>query len=369
MGARIVALDVLMTEADQDDALLASAMRQGLPTVLPLMVRFGGAIREELPVPPLAKSAAAIGHVNVDVDPDGMVRSLFLKEGLGSPIRPYLADALLGQMASGMVQLKCAAKHPDLQHAPGDVWVRDCQTLIPYSGPPGHFTRVSYADVLAGRVSDAAIRDKIVLVGATAQGIGDAWSTPVSGGALAMPGVEIMANVLAAQRNGTLIRKIPLVPTIILTLLPVYLLGVALRVLAPPLVNDVRHSNLAGNARRVVPRLTTRPLVVGAQCRLVGNPRALSAMELAPPGGNAVIHGRRIRSPGRRRAPAPCGLTTVRNSDDGAHQPVPLAVPVPGSHGSPHRPPALSHAIPARRAPTPGRHNQRPPRCHPGSRH
>ena len=40
MGARIVALDILMTEADQDDALLASAMRQGLPTVLPLMVRF-----------------------------------------------------------------------------------------------------------------------------------------------------------------------------------------------------------------------------------------------------------------------------------------------------------------------------------------
>jgi CHASE2 domain-containing sensor protein/signal transduction histidine kinase len=233
MGARIVALDVLMTEADQDDALLASAMRQGLPTVLPSMVRFGGAIREELPVPPLAKSAAAIGHVNVEVDPDGMVRSLFLKEGLGSPTRPYLADALLGWMASGMVQLKCAASHPDLQHAPDDVWVRDCQTLIPYSGPPGYFTRVSYADVLTGRVSDSAIRGKIVLVGATAQGIGDAWSTPVSGGALAMPGVEIMANVLAAQRNGTLIRKVPLIPTIILTLLPVYLLGVALRVLTP----------------------------------------------------------------------------------------------------------------------------------------
>lgn len=233
MGARIVALDVLMTESDQDDALFASAMRQGLPTVLPLMVRFGGTIREELPVPPLAKSAAAIGHVNVEVDPDGMVRSLFLKEGLGLPTRPYLADALLGQLANSMAQLKCAASHPDLQHAPADVWVRDCQTLIPYSGPPGHFTRVSYADVLAGRVSDSALRDKIVLVGATAQGIGDAWSTPVSGGALAMPGVEIMANVLEAQRSGTLIRKVPLVPTILLTLLPVYLLGVALRVLTP----------------------------------------------------------------------------------------------------------------------------------------
>jgi CHASE2 domain-containing sensor protein/signal transduction histidine kinase len=236
MGARIVALDILMTEADQDDALLASAMRQGLPTVLPLMVSFprgGGYIREELPVPPLAKSAAAIGHVNVDVDPDGMVRSLFLEEGLGSPDRPYLATALLEYLSGGIIRQRCGANHPDLKHAPLDVWVRDCQILIPYSGPPGHFTQVSYADVLTGRVSDAAIRGKIVLVGATAQGVGDAWSTPVSGGALAMPGVEVMANVLQAQRDRTLVRKVRLRTTLLLTLLPVYLLGLALLVLTP----------------------------------------------------------------------------------------------------------------------------------------
>jgi PAS domain S-box-containing protein len=236
MGARIVALDILMTEADQDDALLASAMRQGLPTVLPLMVRFprkSGYIREELPVPPLAKSAAAIGHVNVDVDPDGMVRSLFLEEGLGSPDRPYLATALLEYLSGGTNRQRCGANHPDLKHAPLDVWVRDCQILIPYSGPPGHFVQVSYADVLTGRVSDSAIKGKIVLVGATAQGVGDAWSTPVSGGALAMPGVEVMANVLQAQRDGTLVRKVRLRTTLLLTLLPVYLLGLALLVLTP----------------------------------------------------------------------------------------------------------------------------------------
>ncbi|MBS0419397.1 MAG: CHASE2 domain-containing protein [Proteobacteria bacterium] len=234
MGARIVALDILMTEPDPtspgDDALLASAMSQGLPVVLPLMVRFprqGGFIREELPIRPLAQAAAAIGHVNVEVDPDGMVRSLFLKEGLGNPQRPYLSTTLI----SG--KQKCEANHPDLEHAPQGVWVRDCQILIPYLGPPGHFAQVSYADVLAGRVSDSAIRGKIVLVGATAQGVGDAWATPLSGGAQAMPGVEILANVLQAQRTGTLIRKVPLLPTILLSLLPIYLLGLALRVMTP----------------------------------------------------------------------------------------------------------------------------------------
>ena len=236
MGARIVALDILLTEPDpnspEEDALLASAMKQGLPVVLPLMVRFprnGGFIREELPIPPLANSAAAVGHVNVEVDPDGMVRSLFLKEGLGSPRRPYLSTTLL----DGAAPQRCEANHPDLENAPEGVWVRDCQFLIPYAGPPGHFAQISYADVLAGRVSNEAIRGKIVLVGATAQGVGDAWSTPVSGGAQAMPGVEILANVLQAQRTNTLIRKLPLAPTILLCLLPIYLLGVALRVLPP----------------------------------------------------------------------------------------------------------------------------------------
>ena len=33
-----------------------------------------------------------------------MVRSLFLKEGLGSPTRDYLANAVLGWLASGMIQ-------------------------------------------------------------------------------------------------------------------------------------------------------------------------------------------------------------------------------------------------------------------------
>jgi CHASE2 domain-containing sensor protein/nitrogen-specific signal transduction histidine kinase len=234
MGARIVALDILLTEPDptspEDDAQLASAMSQGLPVVLPLMVRFprnGGFIREELPIPPLARAAAAIGHVNVEVDPDGMVRSLFLKEGLGNPQRRYLSATIVPG------QEKCEANHPDLEHAPQGVWVRDCQILIPYLGPPGHFAQVSYADVLAGRVSDSAVRGKIVLVGATAQGVGDAWATPLSGGAQAMPGVEILANVLQAERTGTLIRKVPLIPSLLLSLLPIYLLGIALRVMTP----------------------------------------------------------------------------------------------------------------------------------------
>jgi CHASE2 domain-containing sensor protein len=240
LGARAVAFDVLMTEPDssasvEDDAL-AAAMSHGLPTVLPLMVRFPrgkGPIREELPIPALAHAAAAIGHVNVETDPDGMVRRVFLHEGLGKPDRSYLAVALLESADGAAGTRLCGATHPDLEHADANAWVRDCQILIPYLGPPGHFAQVSYVDVLSGVAGEAALRGKLVLVGATAQGVADAWSTPRSGEAQAMPGVEVMANVLQAQRSGTLIREVPLVESILLSLVPIYVLALGLRRLTP----------------------------------------------------------------------------------------------------------------------------------------
>jgi signal transduction histidine kinase len=230
-----------MTEPDPnanvDDDALAAAMSHGPPTVLPLMVRFPrgtqGAITEELPIPVLARAAAAIGHVNVETDPDGMVRRVFLHEGLGRPNRSYLAVALL-ESASGATGTRlCGATHPDLANANARAWVRDCQILIPYLGPPGHFAHVSYVDVLSGAVTEAAIRGKLVLIGATAQGVADAVSTPRSGEAQAMPGVEVMANVLQAQQSGTLIREVPLVQSTILSLVPIYVLALGLRRLTP----------------------------------------------------------------------------------------------------------------------------------------
>jgi PAS domain S-box-containing protein len=241
LSARAVAFDILMTEPDPtsaaNDAALATAMSQGPPTILPLLVRFPrgkGPIAEELPIPVLARAAAAIGHVNVEVDPDGMVRSVFLHEGLGKPNRSYLATALLETARGGASTTQlCEATHPDLAHAAAGAWVRDCQILIPYIGPPGHFAQVSYVDVLSGAVGASAVRGKLVLVGATAEGVADAWSTPRSGEAQAMPGVEVMANVLQAQRSGTLIRKVPLPESILLSLLPIYVLALGLRRLTP----------------------------------------------------------------------------------------------------------------------------------------
>src|SRR4029078_5456017 len=76
-------------------------------------------------------------------------------------------------------------------------WIRDYWMHIPFAGPPGHFRYVSYVQVvLKGNLPLHFFRDKLVLVGATAAGLGDSCPVPVSGFARAMPGVEITANVI-----------------------------------------------------------------------------------------------------------------------------------------------------------------------------
>jgi predicted Ser/Thr protein kinase len=65
--------------------------------------------------------------------------------------------------------------------------------LIRFRGPDGSFSRYSFFDVFNGKVSPAIFKDKIVLLGSTAQGIGDFVVTPVSSN---IPGVEVAANVI-----------------------------------------------------------------------------------------------------------------------------------------------------------------------------
>ncbi len=245
LDAKAVALDFLLTEPDlespQGDIALAHAMARGPPTVLPLSVEMpapGRPLRERLPIPMLAQAAAGIGHAHLELDRDGMVRSVFLREGIGAPNRPHFAVALLDSLPGAAPVVLHGARHPDLAGAPA-VWVRDFQILIPFLGPPGRFTQVSYVDVLRGSVPASEIRGKLVLVGATAQGIGDAYPTPRSGEGRDMAGIEITANVLQALRSGTAIRPLPPAASAVLALIPLLLAAFALLLLAP------RHSLMA----------------------------------------------------------------------------------------------------------------------------
>ncbi|RMK29572.1 CHASE2 domain-containing protein [Pseudomonas aeruginosa] len=197
-GARSVLLDVIFSEPssnpDSDRQLARSLCRAGnvlLPLLRESVPRYDEPPREIPPTAPLAGCAAGIGHINVEADSDGTVRSVYLREGpLGQP-RPLLAwqaFADAGAMPMPMPGLD------DMRNLPG--WQRDHAIRIPFIGADAGFPSVPYVSVLRGEVPDSLLRDRLVLVGATAPGLGDRYVTPLSASLGTTPGVEIQANIL-----------------------------------------------------------------------------------------------------------------------------------------------------------------------------
>jgi CHASE2 domain-containing sensor protein/signal transduction histidine kinase len=212
-----VVLDVLLLEPDrttpEDDRLLAATIANGPPTVMPLSLELdprAGGLREVLPVEPLRTAAARLGHVHLEIDRDGIARSVFLREGLAEARWSHLALAALEALNETPRGGLRGTRHPQPDRRSA-VWQRDYRVRIPFLGPPGYIRTVSFADIVRGSVEPASVRDRIVLVGATAQGLGDAYPTSRSGESRAMAGVEITANTLAMLRSGVLLRDVPAV--------------------------------------------------------------------------------------------------------------------------------------------------------------
>ena len=230
---RAVGLDLMFSEPDpQGDAALADAMRRNGRVVLPLRMAplQSGDAMVSLPVAPLAAAAAGLGHLHVELDADGVARTIFLREGFGTVLWDHFSLSLLA-VAGEAGALPAPAIHAG-NDAPG-WWRREQPYLIPYSGPPGHVRRMSYLDVLEGRIPAPSLHGAIVLVGATAPGMMDAYPTPVSSQDALMPGVEISAQALVALREGRNLRAAAPGEAALLTLAALALAAAALR-FAPP---------------------------------------------------------------------------------------------------------------------------------------
>jgi CHASE2 domain-containing sensor protein/signal transduction histidine kinase len=202
-GAAVVAFDIILHESDREnplgDQVLAEAIEAHGAVVLPVTHVAHGARSdgEGLPAPQFADVAAALGHIHIELDPDGIARSVYLWEGMNRAHHPQFALAALA--------LHSPEKTEALQAPGGDAasgWRRADWVRIPFIGPPGSFRHISYVDILRGDVDPAELRDAMVFVGATAVGMGDMVPTPTSGHAGLMPGVEIHATLFQALRHG-----------------------------------------------------------------------------------------------------------------------------------------------------------------------
>ncbi len=221
-GSKTVALNLIFSEAApfnyQSDIVLADALRRHGRVILPVLPEQGpnAQFKESLPIATLVVAAAGLGHVDMELDQDGVHRRIFFKAGLGTTQWSQLTLAMLELEDENIIQ---SIHRLEKKNTPNvlDVWVRNYAALLPYAGPPGHFQRISYADVLSGHVPPDTFRNKYVLVGATAAGLGDTLPTPVSGFGQAMPGVEIQANILNALRRNTFVQPLNLSGQMLLT--------------------------------------------------------------------------------------------------------------------------------------------------------
>ena len=236
-GAAAVVYDVLFTEPTPDDAHFAQALR-ARPAFLPILLTpaddtgHRDAVR---PVAPLAQAAAGMGHINLEVDSDGIVRSVALFEGDAQQRWAQLMVPVWRAVRSGAVKLAhgtpAAAQRDDVLHAaaPGT----ESRFLIPFSANSQTYRTVSFADVLEGRVPPEQLRGRVVIVGVTASGLYDRFATPLSGTLGPLPGVYVHAIVLDTLLNGTAIQPAPPIMVVLVSLAPLVLLLAGFLVLSP----------------------------------------------------------------------------------------------------------------------------------------
>ena len=171
------------------------------------------------PIPTIASAAQGLGAVDAVADEDGVVR----RARLETNPRQGETERLVLQLARLPANIRTGGGKPV---------VRSGQMLIPFAGPPGTFTTIPASTVLSGRTEPDFFRDKIVLVGATAPGLLDNYATPMSSSG-GMPNVEVDANILNSLLGDGGIRPVSPLLTVILSLVPLWVLLVALVRLGP----------------------------------------------------------------------------------------------------------------------------------------
>ena len=111
------------------------------------------------------------------------------------------------RQVAGLDTLATAAARRAGASVPEPSLFGDGGALIDYRGPAGSIPTVSFSDVLRGRFPAAAVRGRIVVVGAAAPTLRDVHPTPA--GDELMAGAEVQANAIWTAIHGVPLRGAP----------------------------------------------------------------------------------------------------------------------------------------------------------------
>ncbi|WP_338848986.1 serine/threonine-protein kinase [Massilia sp. W12] len=228
-GGELSAFCPILNEAEKalnTDRTLAASMSRAANVVLPFEMTFGemvgrpdkplpdfmlkqklgaqGAAFEytkayKAPIPALGQAAAALGASNVTLDVDGALREEALLYSFDNNVLPSLS------LMTAAKSLNLSAQDIRLQ---ADDTLQVGKLKIPLdsvghmrtyfykgNGAKPVFAQDSFYDVISGKIPAAKYAGKIVLIGATAPGIGASFASPVS---QSMTSVEILAHSVSS---------------------------------------------------------------------------------------------------------------------------------------------------------------------------
>ncbi|MCM2267645.1 MAG: serine/threonine-protein kinase [Elusimicrobiales bacterium] len=156
------------------------------------------------PIEVLGSSAAGAGHVNVFSDIDGTVRKEYPYIPYGQNFYPSFAAEIV------RVSLGLAADKVTLAPGAAATFGKSVMPLDAASSALIAFNKsktfkyYSFYDVINGKIVPEAFKDKIVLIGLTAQGVGSLYVTPTDS---VMTTVDFTANVVDNILSGRFIAR------------------------------------------------------------------------------------------------------------------------------------------------------------------
>ncbi len=166
----------------------------GTTVVMPV-----SAVKVQVPIPVLGSGALGIGHINTIFDVDGGVRSEPLVVSYYDQMYPSLSLLLAARSLNLdtkdiSVNLGKGVKLGNLNIITDESLRMNTFFYKDKDGAPA-FQVDSFYDVLSGKISAEKYRDKIVLIGASAAGVGTTMVTPVSAN---MPSVLLLAHAVSS---------------------------------------------------------------------------------------------------------------------------------------------------------------------------
>jgi signal transduction histidine kinase/CHASE2 domain-containing sensor protein len=200
-----IGIDFLLDDVtnEESDRALARAVQDAGNVVLATRIDEtpGAVTRWRRPADVFNGSNTRLGHVHADPDLDGIIRRIVSAKQSEGDVVSALSIELL--RAAG-------ADLSEFEDQIGDsVRVRPESLMIRFSGDRQTFEHIPAWKVLEGDVDASMFRDRIVLIGVTAEGLGDDWMTPFSLDGRRMSGVEIHANALETIYSGLRIQPVP----------------------------------------------------------------------------------------------------------------------------------------------------------------